>query len=113
MGGWWNYRFIEHKEEWTSEKTGNKYYDITFGIKEVYYRGDGSIMGWAENDISLGFYGYKEVKTLFKSLKKAAKMTVLKEVNDKMIDTGKRMKDYTEEELCNFDWKKEMQDNER
>lgn len=106
-GGWWNYRMIEKKDEWTSNQTGNTYYNITFVVKEVYYRPDGSIWSWTENNMGLDFESEKDIKFLFKSLKRAAKKTVLKEVDDKMIDTGKRMKDYTKDELCNFNWEEE------
>ena len=106
-GGWWNYRIIEKKDEWESKQTGNKYYNISFVLKEVYYKADGSIWSWTEGDTALVFDNIKDVKFLFKAVKKAAKHNVLREVNDKMIDTGKRMKDYTEKDLCNFSWEEE------
>ena len=106
-GGWWNYRIVEKKDEWTSSQTGNKYYNISFVLKEVYYKADGSIWSWTEGDTALVFDSIKDVKFLFKAIKKAARHNVLKEVNDKMIDTGKRMKDYTEKDLCNFSWEEE------
>ena len=106
-GGWWNYRIVEKRDEWTSNQTGNKYYNISFVLKEVYYKADGSIWSWTEGDTALVFDNIKDVKFLFKAVKKAAKHNVLREVNDKMIDTGKRMKDYTEKDLCNFSWEEE------
>ena len=106
-GGWWNYRIIEKKDEWESKQTGNKYYNISFVLKEVYYKADGSIWSWTEGDTALVFDNIKDVKFLFKAVKKAAKHNVLREVDDKMIDTGKRMKDYTEKDLCNFSWEEE------
>lgn len=106
-GGWWNYRIVEKRDEWTSNQTGNKYYNISFVLKEVYYKADGSIWSWTEGDTALVFDNIKDVKFLFKAIKKAARHNVLKEVNDKMIDTGKRMKDYTEKDLCNFGWEEE------
>ena len=106
-GGWWNYRIVEKRDEWTSNQTGNKYYNISFVLKEVYYKADGSICSWTEGDTALVFDNIKDVKFLFKAIKKAARHNVLKEVNDKMIDTGKRMKDYTEKDLCNFSWEEE------
>ena len=106
-GGWWNYRIVEKRDEWTSKQTGNKYYNISFVLKEVYYKADGSIWSWTEGDTALVFDNIKDVKFLFKAIKKAARHNVLKEVDDKMIDTGKRMKDYTEKDLCNFSWEEE------
>ena len=106
-GGWWNYRIVEKRDEWTSNQTGNKYYNISFVLKEVYYKADGSIWSWTEGDTALVFDNIKDVKFLFKAIKKAARHNVLKEVDDKMIDTGKRMKDYKEKDLCNFSWEEE------
>lgn len=81
-GSCWNYRILEKSSE------DYKYYEI----HEVYYDKDGKIIGWTSDKIDLYFENLNYFKILLKRFKKASKKTILKEINEELIDTEKYLK---------------------
>ena len=54
------------------------------------------------------FQDYDDIKVTMKHMKDALKRTVLKIKDNKLIDTGKLVKDYREKDLTNYDVDKEL-----
>ena len=50
----------------------------------------------------LDFENYDDAKTTIKHLKDALKRTVLRYKGDKLVDTGKYLKQYKEDDLTNY-----------
>lgn len=116
-GGWWNYRLIEKEETWTSNITGKEYFERYYDIHEVYYGADGEIWAWSENPMKIYFQSADEVKILIKQIKKASKHKILKLIkdkdgNDKLIPTGKYLKDITDKDISNFNFAEEYSNGE-
>jgi len=107
-GGWWNYRVIEKESRWTN-KSGKEYFEKYFEIHEVYYKGDGEIWAWSEDQMNISFENVGEVAEIIKQIKKAIKKPVLKLVKDvdgeELVPTMKTLKQYKPSDLTN--WKAE------
>lgn len=82
-GGYFNYRLIEKGDD------NYKYYEI----HEVYYDGNGEIWAWSENPTNLYFESIYDIKEEIRHIKDASKKTILKIVDDNIIDTKKYLKE--------------------
>jgi len=103
-GVYWNTRFIERKETWKSEDNSNKeYFNIYFDLHEVHYDKNNKPIAWTSEPDSLTFNNEDDVKMTIKHIQEALNRTVLRKDNYSLIDTGKLLKHYKQEELTNFD----------
>lgn len=102
LGVYWNTRLVEKKNIWRSQFDNIDYFSTQFVIHEVHYDKDHNIIAWTENPISLNFEDYDDAKGTIKHMKDALKRTVLKYEGDTLIDTGKLLKQYREEDLTNY-----------
>ena len=98
---YWNTRLFEKKNEF--ETDGKKIFCISFEIHEVHYNSKGEPVAWTEKPYTTYFNDYNDFKISIKQMKDAAKRTVLREEGENLVDTGKYLKDYKEEELDNTD----------
>lgn len=102
-GEYWNTRFIEKTETWKSEKFKDKeYFNKHFDLHEVHYDENNNPVAWTAEPGSLQFADESDVKGTLKHLKDALKRHVLKIEGHDLIDTGKFLKDYKEDDLTNF-----------
>ena len=101
-GVYWNTRLVEKKNIWKSQFDNMDYFSVQFVIHEVHYDKDHNIIAWTENPISLNFEDYSDAKGTIKHIKDALKRTVLRYERDKLVDTGKLIKQYKDEELTNY-----------
>ena len=101
-GTYWNTRLVEKKSTWKSQLDYMNYFSIQFVVHEVHYDKDNNIVAWSENPISLSFSDYEDAKGTIKHIKDALKRTVLRYEGDKLVDTGKLIKQYKDEELTNY-----------
>ena len=103
-GIYWNTRFIERKETWKSEDNSNKeYFNIYFDLHEVHYDKNNKPIAWTSEPDSLTFNDEEDVKITIKHIQEALNRTVLRKDNYSLIDTGKLLKQYKQEDLTNFD----------
>lgn len=103
-GKYWNTRFIEKKETWKSEKFKDKeYFNIYFDLHEVHYDEKNKPVAWTSDPSLLRFRDEEDVKVTIKHIKDALKKNVLRKQGHDLVDTGKLLKQYKEEELTNFD----------
>lgn len=99
---YWNTRLFEKKEEFETND-GKKIFCISFEIHEVHYNSKGEPVAWTEKPYTTYFNDYNDFKISIKQMKDAAKRTVLREEGNNLVDTGKYLKDYKQEELDNTD----------
>ena len=108
-GVYWNTRLVEKKQTFSLERTKKTYFNISFEIHEVHYDKNHNIVAWTQDPIQLNFYDYDDAKGTIKHIKDALKRTVLRLEDDKLIDTGKYLKQYKENELTDYDVDKEYE----
>lgn len=107
-GKYWNTRFIEYKETWYSRKDYEEYFVKHFALHEVHYDEMDNPIAWTSEPVDMRFQDYDDIKVTMKHMKDALKRTVLKIKDNKLIDTGKLVKDYKEKDLTNYDVDKEL-----
>ena len=84
--GYWNYRFLE-KILYENNKEVDKYYTLI----EVYYGDGGQIVAWSD-EINNIVDSITDFKTYIKQLEIAAKNTVMKLENKRLVDTKEYMR---------------------
>lgn len=108
-GVYWNTRLVEKRNTFTLERTKKTYFTIQFVIHEVHYDKNHNIVAWTENPIDLSFYDYEDAKGTIKHAKDALKRTTLRFEGDKLVDTGKYLKQYKENELTDYNVDEEFE----
>lgn len=87
IGGYWNTRIIRKYID-GKYQDGEEYHEVYMGMYEVYYKGDGTILGWTEEPMRIIFEDREELGAIIGQLIEATEKPILELKDDKIIETN-------------------------